>query len=120
MSGEVMDVKEVAAYLSISPNTVYKWVDQRRLPFTKVGNLLRFPKPIIDRWLAQRTTHPKAELYDRFVAMVTRYHLEKLFESRGIEVEELEQMEAERLQEELERMIEAYLSVKDQDPQQQR
>ncbi len=120
MSGEVMDVKEVAAYLSISPNTVYKWVDQRRLPFTKVGNLLRFPKPIIDRWLAQRTTHPKAELYERFVAMVTRYHLEKLFESRGIEVEELEQMEAERLQEELERMIEAYLSVKDQDPQQQR
>lgn len=89
MSKDVMDVEEVAAYLSIAASTVYKWVEQRRIPYTKLGNLLRFPKVEIDRWLSKRTKQPREDLYDRFVKMATQYHLEKLLEAQGLDLEEM-------------------------------
>ncbi len=93
MSSEIMDVGEVAEYLSIAPSTVYKWVEQRRIPYTKIGNLLRFPKSLIDQWLLKRSKQPQDDLYDRFVKMAGRYHLEKFLQTRGVELDDASEEE---------------------------
>jgi len=84
MPGEVMTVEEVAAYLGLSADTIYTKVSRREIPFTKIGNLLRFPKPIIDRWLAENANYPHRTLYDEFVRMANRYFFEKWLEGRGL------------------------------------
>ena len=54
MTRDVMDAKQVAEYLGIATTTVYKCVELRKIPDTKVGHLLRFPKWIIDQWLTEK------------------------------------------------------------------
>lgn len=86
---QVMDAKQVADYLGVSPSTIYKWVEQRSIPFTKVGNLLRFPRWLIDQWLTEKATRPQHELYQRFVRLQQRYHLEQFLAARGLDVPSL-------------------------------
>ena len=90
MSREVMTAKELAKYLSISESTVYKRVDAGEIPYTKIGGrLLRFPKAIIDRWLAEHTTHPERSLLDEFEILYERFHLKKFLRAKGIIYAEL-------------------------------
>lgn len=86
MTKEVMNAREVGEYLGIAESTVYKKVEYREIPFVKVGTLLRFPKWIIDQWLTERVTRPKSTLYDEFVRLSQRYHLERFLEARGLDV----------------------------------
>lgn len=50
----LLTVAEVAAQLGVSVHTVYSWVAQRRLPFLKVGRLLRFDARTIEAWLREQ------------------------------------------------------------------
>jgi excisionase family DNA binding protein len=95
MTREVMDVEEVAEYLGLAKATIYKWVERRDIPYTKVGTLLRFPKWVIDEWLDKRVTHPKDALWDRFVRLQTRYHLEQFIEARGLDLETISDADLE-------------------------
>lgn len=54
----LMGVDEVARALGISRHTVYSWVAQRRIPFLKVGRLLRFDGRLIYAWLAEGVDAP--------------------------------------------------------------
>lgn len=47
------DAGEVAAFLNVKKETVYRWVQQDRLPFVKVGRLTRF-RPAEIREVAER------------------------------------------------------------------
>jgi excisionase family DNA binding protein len=47
----IMTVSEVAKYLRLHDQTVYKMVKEGRLPAYKVGNRWRFKKNSIDVWL---------------------------------------------------------------------
>jgi len=85
MPEEIMDVREVAKYLGISKATVYKWVETRQIPFTKVGTLLRFPKWLIDRHLAKNATHPPQSLYEEFERLYSRFFLEKFLKGQGLD-----------------------------------
>lgn len=38
--------------------TIRAWVSQRRIPFTKVGRLTRFPEGLINDWIQARTVLP--------------------------------------------------------------
>jgi excisionase family DNA binding protein len=53
-SVSLLTVAEVAAQLGVSVHTVYSWVAQRRLPFLKVGRLLRFDARTIEAWLHEQ------------------------------------------------------------------
>ena len=44
MPKEIMTVEEVAEYLNLSPATIYQKVHDKSMPYTKITNLLRFPK----------------------------------------------------------------------------
>lgn len=93
MSTEIMNAKELAAYLSIAESTVYKWVEYRRIPFTKIGTLLRFPKWIIDRWLAQKAVRPEQSLLDEFSKLHQRYHLDQFLKAKGLDVDRMTEVQ---------------------------
>jgi len=82
---EVMGVDELADYLGISDSTVYKWVQAREIPFTKLGVGLRFLKRHIDEWLARNTLFPDDRLYQEFALLQNRYHFRLWLEGRGID-----------------------------------
>jgi excisionase family DNA binding protein len=53
MSKEIMNQEELADLLSVEPRTVGQWVSDRRLPFFRIGRLLRFRLASILEWAAK-------------------------------------------------------------------
>ena len=52
---------EVAQEMSVSDQTVYNWVDQKKLPATKIGRALRIKRSDLERLIeAHSTTAPGA------------------------------------------------------------
>lgn len=47
----LMTLAEVAAYLRLSKDTVYRMASGGRLPASKVGSQWRFRRVDVDRWL---------------------------------------------------------------------
>ena len=54
----LLDIQQVAEFLGISKDTVYKMVNQRRIPFVKVGRLLRFERGTLEAWLQRNAFGP--------------------------------------------------------------
>lgn len=48
-----LSVDEIAAYLGIKRDTVYKWIERRNMPAHKAGRLWKFRKEEVDRWVRQ-------------------------------------------------------------------
>ena len=48
---QVMTLEELAVYLKIPKSTLYKLVQEGRVPGQKIGKQWRFGKAAIDRWL---------------------------------------------------------------------
>lgn len=46
-----LSVDEIAAYLGVKRDTIYKWIDRKKLPAHKVGSLWKFRKEEIDQWV---------------------------------------------------------------------
>jgi len=46
-----ISVEEIAAYLGVKRDTVYKWIDRRKMPAHKVGRLWKFRKDEVDQWI---------------------------------------------------------------------
>ncbi len=55
-SGNVMAIDALAEYLKISRSTLYRLVQEGKLPGQKVGKRWRFHKEAINEWLKQ---HPE-------------------------------------------------------------
>jgi excisionase family DNA binding protein len=61
---EVMTLREASQYLGISPDTLYKYLSENRIPAFKLGNRWRFKKDLLDRWMekkSERVLEPKVE-----------------------------------------------------------
>jgi excisionase family DNA binding protein len=86
---DVMTIEELAVYLKLAVATLYKKAQAHEIPFTKVGNLLRFTKVSIDRWLARNTVSPDDDLYQQFARLQSRYHFQTWLEGRGVNWREL-------------------------------
>jgi len=55
-----MKVKEVAAFLQISKDLIYKWAQEGKIPVSKIGNQWRFNREEVDEWAkAQRPRRKK-------------------------------------------------------------
>jgi excisionase family DNA binding protein len=46
--------EELAKYLDIKLNTVYSWVYLKKIPYLKVGRLVKFDLVEIDQWLNEK------------------------------------------------------------------
>lgn len=49
-----MNIHELSEFLGVCVNTIYSWGSQRKIPFVKVGRLLRFDRQKIEAWLSER------------------------------------------------------------------
>ncbi len=46
-------LEEIAEYLGVKPDTLYKWIYRKKMPAHKVGKLWKFRKEEIDRWIRE-------------------------------------------------------------------
>ena len=51
---EILTIEEVAEYLRLTPQTIYKWAQERKIPAVKLGKEWRFRRSILDRWLDEQ------------------------------------------------------------------
>ncbi len=51
MSSEMMNTKEIAAYLGIHEKQVYSLIKSKRIPSTRITGKWVFPKKLIDEWI---------------------------------------------------------------------
>ncbi|NMB58533.1 MAG: helix-turn-helix domain-containing protein [Chloroflexi bacterium] len=54
MDSEFLTAEEVAEYLRLPLSTVYKLVQDKRLPGFKVGKHWRFRKETIQKWIVEK------------------------------------------------------------------
>ena len=52
---EVMNVDQAARYLGVSPDTLYKYLSEGKLPAFKLGNRWRLKKSTLDRWMEKQS-----------------------------------------------------------------
>lgn len=46
-----LSVDEIATYLGIKRDTVYKWIDEKSMPSHRVGRYWKFRKDEVDLWV---------------------------------------------------------------------
>jgi excisionase family DNA binding protein len=51
MEDRWLSVDEIAIYLGIKRDTVYRWISERNLPGHKIGRLWKFRKEEVDEWV---------------------------------------------------------------------
>ena len=51
MDHDIMTLEEVAKYLKLQPQTVYKWAQEGQIPAAKLGKEWRFRRSILDEWV---------------------------------------------------------------------
>jgi excisionase family DNA binding protein len=51
---QLLDTAEASQLLGISRNTLYEWIVQRKIPYIKVGRLVKFRKEDLQKWLEKR------------------------------------------------------------------
>lgn len=56
---EVMNVREASDYLGVSPDTLYRYVCDDRIPAFKLGNRWKFKKTILDRWIERKISRSR-------------------------------------------------------------
>lgn len=55
---ELLDSKEVIKLLGVHITTLQLWTRHRRIPFIRVGHLIRFDPAQLASWLSERQTNP--------------------------------------------------------------
>jgi excisionase family DNA binding protein len=54
-SREVMNIRQASQYLGVSPDTLYKYVNEQKIPAFKLGNRWRFKKSKLDQWMEEQS-----------------------------------------------------------------
>ena len=55
-SPEVMNIRQASEYLGVSPDTLYKYVYEEKIPAFKLGNRWKFKKTILDAWMERKSS----------------------------------------------------------------
>jgi excisionase family DNA binding protein len=59
-SREVMNIRQASQYLGVSPDTLYKYVGEQKIPAFKLGNRWRFKKSKLDQWMEEKSMQMEA------------------------------------------------------------
>ena len=49
-----LTIDELSKYISTPRGTIYSWTHMRKIPYSKVGRVLRFDKQEIDSWMKKK------------------------------------------------------------------
>jgi excisionase family DNA binding protein len=53
---EVMNIRQASQYLGVSPDTLYKYVSEAKVPAFKLGNRWKFKKSKLDQWMEDQSS----------------------------------------------------------------
>ena len=53
---ELLTAAETCRYLKIAPRTLYRYIQDRRMPAFKLGKEWRFVRSDLERWIRRRVT----------------------------------------------------------------
>jgi|GEM_PF-7026647 len=53
---EVMDIRQAAEYLAISPDSLYKYASEGFIPAFKLGNRWRFKRSLLEAWMERQSS----------------------------------------------------------------
>ena len=53
----LMSVEEAADYLGVKRSTLYSWVFYRKIPFIKIGRLVKFDYAELQQWIDEKRRH---------------------------------------------------------------
>ena len=59
-----LSVEEIALHLGVSKETIYRWLDRKRIPSHRVGKLWKFKVTEVDSWVVAGSAseiNPKEE-----------------------------------------------------------
>jgi len=62
---EVMDIRKAAQYLGVSRETLYKYLNEERIPAFKLGNRWKLKKTVLDRWMERESTRREGSREER-------------------------------------------------------
>jgi excisionase family DNA binding protein len=51
MNERWLSVEEIAAHLGVNPDTIYKWIERKKMPAHKLGRLWKFLATEVDQWI---------------------------------------------------------------------
>ena len=57
----LLDVEDLAKYLKLQKQTIYNWLNQRKISGMKIGGVWRFDKQEIDKWLKAQARKSKKQ-----------------------------------------------------------
>ena len=57
-SEDVMTIKEVAVFLKVKPVTIYKLLNQKKIPGVKISGAWRFKRSLINEWIDEGMQNP--------------------------------------------------------------
>jgi len=60
-TSQLITIQQVAQITNLTVDTIYKMVSQRRVPFVKLGEALRFDPVQLAQWIKQNTVMPMLE-----------------------------------------------------------
>ena len=55
-SPEVMNIRQASEYLGVSPDTLYKYLSENKIPAFKLGNRWKFKKALLDRLMESKSS----------------------------------------------------------------
>lgn len=58
MEKRLLNIKEAAEYLGVSPKTLYNWISEKKVPYVKVGYSVKFDLKRIDELIQKNTIEP--------------------------------------------------------------
>ena len=58
---KLLSPQELSDVLSISIETVYAWTSQKRIPYIKMGRLVRFNMDEVNKWLERQRVEAREE-----------------------------------------------------------
>ncbi len=59
MNKLLLDVKQLSELTGLSIFTLYSWINQKRIPYVKVGRLVWFDPKKIEKWIEGNSVEEK-------------------------------------------------------------
>ena len=56
----LLDVDDLAKYLKLQKQTIYNWLNQKKISGIKIGGVWRFDKKEVDKWLKSLSRKSKS------------------------------------------------------------
>lgn len=50
----LLDISDVSDIIGVKINTLYSWVHQKKIPYIKIGRMVKFKPSDIDKWINEK------------------------------------------------------------------